>query len=147
MTGAGTKFHLSSPSISNVNAALVSPYLNVCHVFLSVFYIVLCIYCFFPPSSPIGPGTTAVDVVEYDSFVDDQSLATKLLGKQSPSPLPHIAYLSVFNSCIRHCCCCTLIPILLHSLSLSPFIIVPYPMLPSINISFVGPTPLSICYA
>ena len=80
---------------------------------------------FLPPYSPIDSETSADDTVEYDDYVDDQSLATELPGKQSPSPLLDIAYLSVLNSCIRHCCCCTLIPILLHNMSLSPFTIVP----------------------
>ena len=80
---------------------------------------------FLPPSSPIGPGTAAADIVGYDYYVDDLTPTVELPSKQSPSPLPHIAYLSVLNSCIRHCCCCTLIPTLLHSLSLLPLTIVP----------------------
>ena len=60
-----------------------------------MFYIVLYIYCFFPPLLPIDPGTAADDVVEYDYFVDDRTSTVDLSGKQSPFPLPHIAYLSV----------------------------------------------------
>ena len=51
---------------------------------MSVFIILLllCIYCFLPPTySQVDPETAAADAVEYESFVDDQSLATELLGK------------------------------------------------------------------
>ena len=54
-----------------------------------------CIYYFSPPYSPIDSDTAADDTVEYDDYVDDQPLATELSGKQSPSPLPDITYLSV----------------------------------------------------
>ena len=71
---------------------------------ICVAYYLHYIYCLFPPYSPVDPETAADDTVEYNDYVDDQSLATELPGKQSPSPLPDIAYLSVLNSCIRHCC-------------------------------------------
>ena len=46
---------------------------------------------FFPPLyCPIDPEAAIDDTAEYDSFVDDQSLATEHPGKQSPSPL-HIS--------------------------------------------------------
>ena len=62
---------------------------------ICVAYCLHCIYCFFPTSSLVDPETTADDAVEYDDYVDDQSLATELPGKQGPSPLPDITYLSV----------------------------------------------------
>ena len=51
---------------------------------------------FLPPLvCPIDPGTAADDVVEYDYFVDDRTSTAELPGKQSPFPLPYIAYLFV----------------------------------------------------
>ena len=42
-----------------------------------------------------------------------------------PFPSPTYRLPFPYYSCIRHCCCCTLIPILLHNLPLSRFTIVP----------------------
>ena len=68
-------------------------------------HIICIIFIVSPPLySPVDPETAADDTVEYDDYVDDQSLATELPGKQSPSPLPDITYLSILNSCIRHGC-------------------------------------------
>src|SRR3954471_22876058 len=45
----------------------------------------------------------------------------ELPGKQSHSPLPHIAYFSIIICCTRHMLLLRYIPIQMHSLSLSPF--------------------------
>src|ERR1041384_111327 len=44
----------------------------------------------------------------------------ELPGKQSHSPLPHIAYCSIFICCTRHMLLLRYCPIQLHSLSLLP---------------------------
>src|SRR3954471_18297057 len=71
-----------------------------------------CLYvCFvftvsFPPYSPADPTATAdYTATEYDYFTDDRSPTVELPGKQRHFPLPHIAYLSIFICCTRHCCC------------------------------------------
>ena len=45
---------------------------------------------FIPPYSPVDPAAAADDytAAEYGYVVDDQSLATELLGKQCPIPSP-----------------------------------------------------------
>src|SRR4051812_21868090 len=85
---------------------------------------------FVPPSSSIDYDNADDDTTEYD-YVDDRTPTVELPDKQSHYPLPDITYLFGFISCIRHCCCCTLIPILLHYLSLSPlyYYTLPCPML------------------
>src|SRR3954466_6642405 len=45
----------------------------------------------------------------------------ELPGKQSHSPLPHIAYFSIIICCTRHMLLLRCFPIQMHSLSLSPF--------------------------
>ena len=50
---------------------------------------------FLPPYSPIDPATTADDAAGHDYFVDDQSLATELPGKQCPIPSPRY-HLSIY---------------------------------------------------
>ena len=50
--------------------------------------LLLCIYCFFPPSSPVDPATTADDTAQYDYFVDDPTPIVELPGKQNPFPSP-----------------------------------------------------------
>src|SRR3954466_1525510 len=59
---------------------------------------------FLPPFlSPVDPAATAdYTAAEYDYVVDDRTPTVELPGKQSHSPLPHIAYLSVFICCTRH---------------------------------------------
>src|SRR3954470_3170138 len=59
----------------------------------------------------------------------------ELPGKQSHSPLPHIAYFSIIICCTRHMLLLRYFPIQMHSLSLSPFD-VPflYPIASYINI-------------
>ena len=48
---------------------------------------------FLPPSSPVDSDTTADDVAVFDYYVEDQPLATELLGKQCPftSPRYHLS--------------------------------------------------------
>ena len=70
---------------------------------------------FLPPYSPVDPETAADDSVEYDDYIDDQSLATELPGKQSPSPLPDIT--NLFRTILALgivTAAVTLGPILLH---------------------------------
>ena len=81
---------------------------------------------FLPPSSSVDPDTAADDTTEYDYYVDDCTPAVELPGKQSPSPLPDITYLfrtvlalGIVTAVI------TLVPILLHNLSLSPITVYP----------------------
>ena len=68
-----------------------------------VLLLLLCIYCFSPPYSPVDPTATAdYTAAGYDYVDDDRTPTVELPGKQSHSPLPHIAYLSVFIYCTRH---------------------------------------------
>ena len=51
---------------------------------------------FLPPYSSIDPATAADDTVaEHDYYLDDQSLATELPGKQCPIPSPRY-HLSIY---------------------------------------------------
>src|ERR1043165_252808 len=91
-----------------------------------------CIVCmialyllFLPPLlSSVDPAATA-DYTDaaYDYVVDDSTPTVELPGKQSHSPLPHIAYLSLLFCCTRHMLLLRYFPIQLHSLSLSPLAI------------------------
>ena len=74
---------------------------------------------FLPPYSPVDPAATADAAVGYDYYTDDPAPTTELPGKQSPSPLPDIAYLSLFILCIRHLLLLRY-SYSLHSLTLSP---------------------------
>ena len=79
---------------------------------------------FLPPYSPVDPAATAdYTATEYDYSTDDRTPTVELPGKQSHSPLPHIAYLSVFICCTRHMLLLRYFPIQMHSLSLSPLAI------------------------
>src|ERR1043165_1954361 len=71
-----------------------------CHALIAMIALYL---LFLPPLSycPVVP-TTDADAPVIDYFVDDRTPTIKLPGKQSHSPLPHIAYLSVFICCTRH---------------------------------------------
>src|SRR3954471_15821631 len=81
----------------------------------------LCIYCFFPLFyCPIVP-TTDADAPVIDYVDDDRTPTIELPGKQSHSPLPHIAYFSIIICCTRHMLLLRCFPIQMHSLSLSPF--------------------------
>src|SRR3954468_20783762 len=41
-----------------------------------------------------------------DYFIDERvPLPSSFQASRSTSPLPHIAYLSIFVCCTRHCCC------------------------------------------
>ena len=76
-------YHASSPSST-------LPCISFCVLYCALYLL------FLPPLvCPIDSGTAAADVVEYDYFVDDRTTTVELSGKQSPFPLPHIAYLSV----------------------------------------------------
>src|SRR4051812_17293482 len=79
-----------------------------------------CIYCFFPPLLFFGSPTTDADAPVIDYFVDDRTQTVKLLGKQSHSPLQHIAYFYIIICCTRHMLLLRYFPIQMHSLSLSP---------------------------
>src|SRR3954464_12222795 len=93
---------------------------------------------FLPPLfyCPVVP-TTDADAPVIDYVDDDRTPTTELPGKQSHSPLPHIAYFSIFICCTRHMMLLRYFPIQMHSLSLSP-LVVPflYPMQPIINIIY-----------
>src|ERR1043165_4133629 len=84
-----------------------------------------CIYCFCPPLLLFGSPTTDADAPVIDYFVDDRTPTIELPGKQSPSPLPHIAYFSIFICWTRHMLLLCYFPIQMHSLSLLP-IVVPF---------------------
>ena len=88
---------------------------------------------FLPPLSycPVVP-TTDVDAPVID-YVDDDCtpLQSSFQASRATSPLPHIAYLSIFICCARHMMLLRYNPIQLHSLSLSPLdYLFRYPMLP-----------------
>src|SRR3954469_23542085 len=90
-----------------------------CLVF--VLLLLLCIYCFSPLSyCPVVP-TTDADTPVIDYVIDDRTPTVELPGKQSHSPLPYIAYFSIFICCTRHMLLLRYFPIQMHSLSLSPF--------------------------
>src|SRR4051812_9336134 len=58
----------------------------------------------------------------FDYLVDDRvPLPSSYQASSAPSPLPHIAYLSIFICCTRHLLLLCYCPIQMHSLSLSPF--------------------------
>src|SRR3954469_1483153 len=93
----------------------------ICHVLLLIAMIAL--YLLFPPLlyCPVV-STTAAGAPVIDYVVDDRTPPTvELPGKQSHSPLPHIAYFSIFICCTRHMLLLRYFPIQMHSLSLSPF--------------------------
>src|SRR3954470_2556477 len=82
---------------------------------------VLFIYCFFPFSyCPVVP-TTAADAPMIDYVVDDRTpVLSSFQASKATSPLPHIAYLSIFICRTRHMLLLCYNPIQLHILSLSP---------------------------
>src|SRR4051812_26911356 len=58
-------------------------------------------------------------------------------ASSATSPLPHIAYLSIFICCTSHMLLLRYFPIQMHSLSLSPLVLpFLYPMQPIINIIY-----------
>src|SRR3954468_641771 len=86
---------------------------------------------------PVVP-TTDADAPVFDYFVDDRvPLPSSFQASRATSPLPHIAYFSIFICCTRHMLLLRYFPIQMHSLSLSP-LVVPflYPMQPIINIIY-----------
>ena len=66
--------------------------------------LLLVVYLLSPPLySPVDPAATAdYTAAGYDYVDDDRTPTVELPGKQSHSPLPPIAYLSVFICCTRH---------------------------------------------
>src|SRR3954466_804158 len=129
---------MNSHSVQRVsyNVRAPSTFLLSCHSFD-------CYDCFvFIVSSPLFycpvVSTTDVDAPVIDYVDDDRTPSTvELPGKQSHSPLPHIAYFSVIICCTRHMLLLRYFPIQMHSLSLSPFD-VPflYPIAAYINILY-----------
>src|SRR3954462_850174 len=102
------------------------------------FLCVLCIYCFFPLFYCPVVSTTAADAPVIDYVVDDRTpLPSNFQASRSTSPLPHIAYLSIFVCCTRHMLLLCYFPIQMRNMSLSP-LVVPflYPMQPIINIIY-----------
>ena len=95
-----------------------------CHVFYLCF--ILCaLYLLFPPYSSIDVATVVgAPLIDYVT-VGSSSCQTSFQASRA-LPLSQISPIFPYYSCIRHCCCCMLLPILLHNLSLSPFTIVPY---------------------
>src|SRR4051812_24659713 len=93
-----------------------------------IFYVIH-LYCYyfrvFIVSSPLSycpvVPTTAADAPLIDYIDDDRTPTIELPGKQSHSPLPHIAYFSIIICCTRHMLLLRYFPIQMHSLSLSPF--------------------------
>jgi len=77
--------------------------------------------CLSPPYSPVDP-VAAVDytTAEYDYVVDAQPLAVELPGKQCPIPSPRYRLSICILSVALGIAAATLLPIQLHSLSLSP---------------------------
>ena len=72
-----------------------------CHAFH--LFVMLAVYLLSPLYSPVDPAATAdYTATEYDYSTDNRTPTVELPGKQSHSPLPHIAYLSVFIYCTRH---------------------------------------------
>ena len=70
---------------------------------------------------PVDPAaTTDYTAAGYDYVDDDRTPTVELLGKQSNSSLPHIAYLSVFIYCTRHMLLLCYFPNQMHSYSLLP---------------------------
>src|ERR1044072_5376219 len=81
----------------------------------------LCIYCFSPLSYCSVVPTTDADAPVVDYFVDDRvPLPSSFQASRATSPLPHIAYFSIFICCTRHMMLLCYFPIPMHSLSLSP---------------------------
>src|SRR3954469_9990320 len=77
---------------------------------------------FLPPLSYcLVVPTTDADAPMIDYVDDDRTPTIELPGKQSHSPLPHIAYFSIIICCTRHMLLLRCFPIQMHSLSLSPF--------------------------
>src|SRR3954469_6833366 len=71
---------------------------------------------------PIDVATAADASPSFDYFVDDRvPLPSSYQASSAPSPLPYIAYMSIFICCTRHLLLLCYNPILMHSLSLSPF--------------------------
>src|SRR3954464_14487032 len=84
---------------------------------------IIVVYLLFssPLFLPIEVATAADASPVFDYFVDDRvPLPSSYQASSAPSPLPHIAYLSIFICCTRHLLLLRYNPIQMHSLSLSP---------------------------
>src|SRR3954467_3051232 len=66
-----------------------------------------------PPTTPLPSTTTSSTTVP---------LPSSFQASRATSPLPHIAYLSIFICCTRHMLLVHCLPIQLHNLSLSPLV-------------------------
>src|SRR3954463_3160837 len=106
----------------------------------------IAVYLLFLPLfyCPVVP-TTDVDAPVIDYVVDDRTpLLSSFQASSATSPLPHIAYFSIFICCTRHMLLLRYFPVQMHSLSLSP-LVVPflYPMQPGKYILYttVNPAP------
>src|SRR3954466_10646443 len=76
-----------------------------------------------PPCLPIVDTIAAGATPLFDYFVDDRvPLPSSFQASSAPSPLPHIAYMSLLFCCTRHMLLLRYNPIQLHSLSLSPLV-------------------------
>src|SRR4051812_41002241 len=87
----------------------------------------LYIYCFLPPYSPVDPAATAdYTDVEYDYVVDDSTPTDELPGKQCPFTFPSYRLYIYTLSIALGIAAATCLPIQLHSLSLSPLVILSF---------------------
>src|ERR1043165_641801 len=83
---------------------------------------IIVVYLLFSPLLYLSDSpTTDADAPVIDYVDDDRTPTVELPGKQSHSPLPHIAYFSIIICCTRHMLLLRYFPIQMHSLSLSPF--------------------------
>src|SRR4051812_18744847 len=112
---------MNSRSVQRVSYNVRAPS-TLCFPYV-VFVLLLC--CVFIVSSPLSycpvVPTTDADAPVIDYVDDDRTPTIELPGKQSHSPLPHIAYFSIIICCTRHMLLLRYFPIQMHSLSLSPF--------------------------
>ena len=95
-----------------------------------------------PLYSPVDPAATAdYTAAGYDYVDDDRTPTVELPGKQSHSPLPHIAYLSIFIYCTRHCCCYVTFLFNCIASHCHPLLYFPYPMQPDKYILYTAVNP------
>src|SRR4051812_47578659 len=91
--------------------------------------VMLALYLLFLPPIFYCPEvpTTDADAPVIDYVVNDRvPLPSSFQASRATSPLPHIAYLSIFIYCTMHMLL-RYFPIRIHSLSLSP-LVVPFPI-------------------
>src|SRR4051812_32856879 len=105
-----------------------SYYVRASIAFLLSCNIIVCCACFvFIVSSPLFycpvVSTTTADAPVIDYVVDDRTpLPSGFQASNTTSPLPHIAYLSIFICCTRHMLLLRCYPIQMHSHSFSPLV-------------------------